>query len=60
MALYAAKHAGRNRVDVASAGRYGSPPDLDKPRQRAWEKPTSPSSMVLQGVWQQHPKKPER
>jgi diguanylate cyclase (GGDEF)-like protein len=58
MALYSAKHAGRNRVDVANAGRYGSPPDHDKPRQRLWEKPTSPSTAVLQGVWQQQPKKP--
>jgi diguanylate cyclase (GGDEF)-like protein len=57
MALYAAKHAGRNRVEVANAGRYGSPPDHDKPRQRAWEKPTAPANIV-QGVWQQQPKKP--
>jgi two-component system cell cycle response regulator len=57
MALYAAKHAGRNRVEVANAGRYGTPPDPDKPRPRTWEKPTAPANIV-HGVWQQQPKKP--
>jgi diguanylate cyclase (GGDEF)-like protein len=44
MALYSAKHGGRNRVEVA--GRESTHAALDpalKPRKRTWEKPTAPA-----------------
>jgi hypothetical protein len=53
--LYAAKHAGRNRVEVADTRYGGTTPD--RPRKRTWEKPTAPANMV-HGVWQQRAKKP--
>ena len=45
VALYAAKHAGRNRVEVAaSPGRYssGQAEILERPRKRVWEQVTAP------------------
>ena len=44
MALYSAKHHGRNRVEIAgstSAAAVG--PEGPKPRKRTWEKPTAPA-----------------
>jgi diguanylate cyclase (GGDEF)-like protein len=56
MALYAAKRGGRNKVELANAGRYGSAAS-DKPRRRTWDKPTAPAEIV-HGVWQRTSKKP--
>jgi two-component system cell cycle response regulator len=56
-ALYAAKHAGRNRVEVANAGRRGAPVP-NQPRKRTWEKPTAPAE--VHGVWQNSAKKPDK
>ena len=48
MALYSAKHAGRNRVEVAGAPVEPSAPiDLSgTPRKRTWEKPTAPADFT--------------
>jgi two-component system cell cycle response regulator len=60
-ALYAAKHAGRNRVEVANTGPARHTGAAERPRRRTWEKPTAPADFV-QGVWQHQapePKKPD-
>jgi diguanylate cyclase (GGDEF)-like protein len=59
-ALYAAKHAGRNRVQVANAdtGRHQGAQPAERLRRRTWEKSTAPAD--VQGVEPQPPsKKPD-
>jgi diguanylate cyclase (GGDEF)-like protein len=48
MALYSAKHAGRNKVEVAGSRPEPSVPiDLSgTPRKRTWEKPTAPADFT--------------
>ncbi len=44
MALYSAKHRGRNRVEIAGPSSHKPPgPEGTKPRKRTWEKPTAPA-----------------
>ncbi|HET6337903.1 MAG TPA: GGDEF domain-containing protein [Polyangiales bacterium] len=49
MALYSAKHNGRNRVEVAGKNSSQAPSDPNaKPRKRTWEKPTAPADFSHQ------------
>jgi two-component system, cell cycle response regulator len=51
MALYSAKHAGRNRVEVAGKTSSQAPIDPSaKPRKRTWDKPTAPADFSQHGA----------
>jgi two-component system, cell cycle response regulator len=61
MALYSAKHNGRNRVEVAGKNSSQAPLDPSaKSRKRTWEKPTAPADFSHSGTFMpQAGKKPD-
>jgi diguanylate cyclase (GGDEF)-like protein len=59
MALYSAKHNGRNKVEVAGTKSSQAPIDPNaKPRKRTWEKPTAPADFSHSQLMPQAGKKP--
>jgi two-component system, cell cycle response regulator len=58
MALYSAKHRGRNCVELAGPSNAQHPgPDGAKPRKRTWEKPTAPADFAHSQLMPQAGKK---